>query len=119
MFQTIAQIAILVLVYFVVNTARNCFTEEQRKRLEQIITDAILFAQEYYWDKEGAVRYEKALEYISKKINSVKWFTKVLFPALNIKTDPEDLKVLIHGILKRLKDEFKDSWYSNKSKEQV
>ena len=84
---------------FVIAYVRSKTTEEQRKIIEGIVKDGVLFAQQVYGHLEGAERYNEAVAQIVLVLNEK-----------GLKLTDAELKLKIEATLKKLKAEFGEQW---------
>lgn len=68
--------------------------------IKELIEDGVLFAQEKYWDSVGEERFELAKQWIVDKLNEK-----------GIKVSMDWLEGLIDATVRRLRDEFNETWY--------
>lgn len=84
---------------FVIVYVRSKTTEEQRKIIEGIVKDGVLFAQQVYGHLEGTERYNEAVAQIVLVLNEK-----------GLKLTDAELKLKIEATLKKLKIEFGEKW---------
>lgn len=84
---------------FAINFFRKKTTAEQRKIIDGVVKDGILFAQQVYQHLEGTEKYNKAVEQIV-----------LVLKQKNLKITEEELKLKIEATLKKLKADFQEQW---------
>jgi hypothetical protein len=86
-------------ISFVIVYVKKRTTSEQRRIIEIIVTEGVLFAQQMYGHLQGQERYNKAIEMIT-----------LVLREKGLKTTEQELKLMIEATLKRLKAEFGAQW---------
>ena len=84
---------------FIISFIKRKTSIEQRKILEEIFSDAILFTQQVYRHLDGPAKFEQA------KLRVV-----MMLEEKGIKLNEEQIQTLIESTLKKLKNEFGEYW---------
>ena len=89
-------VIVLAVAGFAVKFWRNLQLESW---IKELVVDAVLYAQEKYWDHTGSEKFTQAKMWILERLNS-----------RGIDVDMEWLDGLIDAVVKQLRAEFGDDW---------
>ena len=89
-------VIVLAVAGFAVKFWRNLQLEAW---IKELVVDAVLFAQEKFWDHTGEQKFTQAKIWILERLNSK-----------GIDVDMEWLDGLIDAVVKQLRAEFGDDW---------
>lgn len=84
---------------YAINFFRKKTTAEQRKIIEDVIREGVLFAQQVYKHLDGPAKFDKAVEQIV-----------IVLKEKGLKISEAELKLLLEATLKRLKAQFGEEW---------
>ncbi len=97
--ETLLKLVVIPLIWVGVKWFKDWAVDTWVKKL---VIDGVMFAQEKYWQLDGAKRFEKAKAYVIERLGKY-----------GIKVEDEWLDALIDATVKLLRDKF-DDWYNDR-----